>query len=63
MLEGAGDLAGALAAFEEVSTEWERLGHVFARALALLGAARCLTALGRPRDAAAIAPDASSASL
>ncbi|TMK81725.1 MAG: zinc-ribbon domain-containing protein [Actinobacteria bacterium] len=52
VLEGAGDLAGALAAFEDVTAEWDRLGHVFARALALLGGARCLGALGRARDAA-----------
>ena len=30
---------------------WDRLGHLFHRALALYGAARCLIALGRPSDA------------
>jgi class 3 adenylate cyclase/tetratricopeptide (TPR) repeat protein len=86
VLEGQGDLEEALAAFEDATAEWERLGHVFSRALTLLGGARCLAALGRPGDAAdrareakavfdavgarslsaeaaALAPDASSASL
>jgi tetratricopeptide (TPR) repeat protein len=49
--EAKGEHAEALAAFDSVAEAWDGLGHVFQRALALLGAARCLIALGRPPDA------------
>ena len=49
--EAEGRSAEALAAFESVAEAWGGLGHVFHRALALLGAARCLVALGRAPDA------------
>ena len=49
--EAKGEHAEALAAFDSVAEAWDALGHVFHRALALLGAARCLIALGRAPDA------------
>jgi hypothetical protein len=49
--EAKGEHAAALAAFEGVAKAWDGLGHVFHRGLALLGAARCLIALGRAPDA------------
>ena len=49
--EAKGEHAAALAAFDSVAEAWDALGHVFHRALALFGAARCLVALGRAPDA------------
>ena len=45
--EAEGRHGEALAAFDSAAEAWDALGHVFHRALALLGAARCLVALGR----------------
>ncbi len=50
--EAKGQHAEALAAFDRVEQAWDPLGHVVHRAFALLGAARCLVALGRPGEAA-----------
>jgi hypothetical protein len=50
--EAKGEHTEALAAFETAAEAWDGLGHVFHRALALFGAARCLVALGRAPDAA-----------
>ncbi len=49
--EAEGRHGEALAAFDSAAEAWAALGHVFHRALALLGAARCLVALGRAPDA------------
>ena len=49
--EAKGEHAEALDAFDRIAGAWDPLGHVFHRAIALLGAARCLIALGRAPDA------------
>ena len=49
--EAQGRYDEALEAFDRAEGVWEGLGHVFYRALAWLGAARCLAALKRPGEA------------
>jgi class 3 adenylate cyclase/tetratricopeptide (TPR) repeat protein len=56
--ETAGRYQVALARFERALAVWEGLGDVFHRALALLGSARCLAALGRAADASQPASEA-----
>ncbi len=51
--EARGRHADALAEFADAAEGWSDLGHVFQEAIARLGAARCLSALGRHGDAAA----------
>jgi class 3 adenylate cyclase/tetratricopeptide (TPR) repeat protein len=48
LAEAAGHLEGAAAGYEEAAAGWAGYGHRLERALALLGAGRCLLALGRP---------------
>ncbi|HYZ02212.1 MAG TPA: adenylate/guanylate cyclase domain-containing protein [Candidatus Binatia bacterium] len=49
--EAHGNHEEALRRFVEAEETWSALGHVFHRGLALLGQARCLSALGRPAKA------------
>jgi hypothetical protein len=56
--EAAGDDAGALDQHRRATQMWQSLGHVFHRGLALLGTARCLSALGRQDDAEGPAEEA-----
>src|SRR5204863_450423 len=46
-----GESEAGLAGFEEAEARWREHGVVVEQALAALGAARCLRALGRPDDA------------
>jgi class 3 adenylate cyclase/tetratricopeptide (TPR) repeat protein len=56
--EAKGEFDASLSAFAEVAEVWGALGHVFHRAIALLGRARSLAALGRAPDAVAPASEA-----
>jgi hypothetical protein len=49
--ELAGDLATATAAYADAATRWAAFGIPYERALALLGAGRCLIGLGRSGEA------------
>jgi class 3 adenylate cyclase/tetratricopeptide (TPR) repeat protein len=51
VLEAKGQHEEAVVLFEEAAEGWQRLGHVFDAAIAQLGSARCLAALGRDVDA------------
>jgi class 3 adenylate cyclase/tetratricopeptide (TPR) repeat protein len=51
LAEADGDPKAALALFEEAAKGWSEYGYVVGHALALLGSARCLLALGRRTDA------------
>jgi len=50
--EARGDAEQALVQYEELATGWADYGHVLEQALALYGAGRILTTLGRAGDAA-----------
>jgi tetratricopeptide (TPR) repeat protein len=51
LAEADGKPAVALPLFEKAATGWSEYGYVLGQALALLGSARCLVALGRRTDA------------
>jgi tetratricopeptide (TPR) repeat protein len=51
LAEADRDPGAALPLFEEAAKRWGEYGFVFGRALALVGSARCLLALGRRTDA------------
>jgi tetratricopeptide (TPR) repeat protein len=52
LAEAGGDLDEAAAGYERAAAGWAGYGHRLERALALLGAGRCLLALGRPEGRA-----------
>jgi len=52
LAEAAGDLDEAAAGYERAAAGWAGYGHRLERALALLGAGRCLLALGLPEGRA-----------
>jgi class 3 adenylate cyclase/tetratricopeptide (TPR) repeat protein len=54
LTEADGDPEAALVLFEEAAKRWGEYGYVLARGLALLGAGRCLIALGQASDATAV---------
>jgi len=58
--EARGDLDQALALFIEASANWERFSMPLEHAYALLGAGRCLVALGRAAEATSHLEDARS---
>ncbi len=51
LAEADGDPEAALPLFEEAARRWSEYGYVLGHALALLGSARCLLALGRRTEA------------
>ncbi|MDX6399453.1 MAG: hypothetical protein QOF27_59, partial [Gaiellaceae bacterium] len=51
LTEADGDPRTALGLFEEAAKRWSEYGNVLGHALALLGSARCLLALGRRTEA------------
>jgi class 3 adenylate cyclase/tetratricopeptide (TPR) repeat protein len=58
LAEAEGNPEAALPLFEEAAKRWAEYGFVFGRALALLGSARCLLALGRTTDATPVLHEA-----
>ena len=52
LTENGDDPASALALYGEAETLWEEAGHVVYRNEAVLGAGRCLLALGRSKEGA-----------
>ena len=48
--EAQGDLGRALTLFDDAAERWEQYGFLHERALAVLGSARCLDALGRMEE-------------
>ena len=51
IVEGRGERAEALELYEEAARRWARFGHALEHGHALLGAGRCLAALGRAERA------------
>jgi tetratricopeptide (TPR) repeat protein len=54
LTEARGDLQAAADAYADAADRWERFGVVPEEAFALLGQGRCLVALSRPTEAAAV---------
>ena len=50
LAEARGETEVALEAYEQVATDWAAFGHVLEHALALYGAGRCLTEVGRAKE-------------
>jgi hypothetical protein len=51
LAEADGNLEDAVAGYREAATVWERGGHVFERANALMSAGRCLLRMGKAAEA------------